>query len=155
MDDACRKVIADAGYGEYFVHRTGHHIGQEDPRQRGQHGQPRDARAAAGSPPDLFLGRAPGIYQAEFGMHSEINVFVDAAGRCMSREDCSEKVVPDPGNRLIFRLSLVPWSWRPRLRPIQPRGSRLGSSLSRRIFLDQGRGLIGFAFRYSKQTGRV
>ncbi len=27
VDDACRKVIADAGYGPYFIHRTGHSIG--------------------------------------------------------------------------------------------------------------------------------
>jgi len=29
VDDAARKVIADAGYGEYFVHRTGHGMGVE------------------------------------------------------------------------------------------------------------------------------
>ena len=27
IDRAARKVIADAGYGEYFIHRTGHGIG--------------------------------------------------------------------------------------------------------------------------------
>ncbi len=27
VDEAARKVIADAGYGEYFVHRTGHGMG--------------------------------------------------------------------------------------------------------------------------------
>ena len=34
VDRACRKRIADAGYGDYFVHRTGHGIGfeaHEDP----------------------------------------------------------------------------------------------------------------------------
>ncbi|MEI7555798.1 aminopeptidase P family protein [Candidatus Chlorohelix sp.] len=29
VDEATRKVIADAGYGEFFVHRTGHGIGME------------------------------------------------------------------------------------------------------------------------------
>ncbi|MEP3279814.1 MAG: M24 family metallopeptidase [Stappiaceae bacterium] len=29
VDDAARKVITDAGYGEYFVHRTGHGMGVE------------------------------------------------------------------------------------------------------------------------------
>ena len=29
VDDAARKVITDAGYGEYFVHRTGHGLGLE------------------------------------------------------------------------------------------------------------------------------
>ena len=28
IDRAARKVIADAGYGEYFIHRVGHGIGQ-------------------------------------------------------------------------------------------------------------------------------
>jgi Xaa-Pro aminopeptidase len=30
VDKAARDVIADAGYGEYFVHRTGHGIGLEE-----------------------------------------------------------------------------------------------------------------------------
>lgn len=29
VDDAARNVISDAGYGEYFVHRTGHGMGIE------------------------------------------------------------------------------------------------------------------------------
>jgi Xaa-Pro aminopeptidase len=29
VDEAARKVIADAGYGEHFIHRTGHGIGVE------------------------------------------------------------------------------------------------------------------------------
>ena len=29
VDDAARNVIAEAGYGEYFVHRTGHGLGTE------------------------------------------------------------------------------------------------------------------------------
>ena len=30
VDDAARKVIEDAGYGEWFIHRTGHSIGTSD-----------------------------------------------------------------------------------------------------------------------------
>ncbi len=29
VDAACRRVIADAGYGEFFIHRTGHGIGMD------------------------------------------------------------------------------------------------------------------------------
>jgi Xaa-Pro aminopeptidase len=29
VDDICRKVIVDAGYGDYFIHRTGHNIHTE------------------------------------------------------------------------------------------------------------------------------
>ncbi len=28
VDSACRKVISDAGFGEYFIHGTGHGVGQ-------------------------------------------------------------------------------------------------------------------------------
>jgi Xaa-Pro aminopeptidase len=27
VDDTARQIIADAGFGEYFIHRTGHGIG--------------------------------------------------------------------------------------------------------------------------------
>ena len=29
VDDAARKVIVDAGYGEFFIHRTGHSITED------------------------------------------------------------------------------------------------------------------------------
>jgi Xaa-Pro aminopeptidase len=29
VDRVARRIIADAGYGEYFIHRTGHGIGLE------------------------------------------------------------------------------------------------------------------------------
>ena len=33
IDLAARKVIEDAGYGEYFTHRTGHSIGMKEHEQ--------------------------------------------------------------------------------------------------------------------------
>ena len=29
VDKICRDIIADAGYGEYFIHGTGHGVGRE------------------------------------------------------------------------------------------------------------------------------
>jgi len=29
VDDACRSVVEKAGYGPYFLHRTGHSIGEK------------------------------------------------------------------------------------------------------------------------------
>ena len=58
VDDACREVVEKAGYGEYFIHRTGPLDRRGSARQRRQHRQPRDegrARAGAG---DLLLDRA-------------------------------------------------------------------------------------------------
>jgi Xaa-Pro aminopeptidase len=57
IDAAAREVITDAGYGEYFVHRTGHGIGLE------AHEEP---YLVAGNAEPLAAGMAfsvePGIY---------------------------------------------------------------------------------------------
>jgi len=78
VDQAARDVIETAGYGEYFVHRTGHSIGQET------HGNGANMDNLETHEQRLVLPRTcfsvePGIYLPEFGVRSEINVFVDAA----------------------------------------------------------------------------
>lgn len=78
VDDAARHVIEQAGYGPQFVHRTGHSIGAE------VHGnganmdnlETRDERRLV---PRTCFSIEPGIYLPEFGIRSEINVFLDAA----------------------------------------------------------------------------
>jgi Xaa-Pro aminopeptidase len=80
VDDAARQVIAEAGYAEAFVHRTGHSIGQET------HGNGANMDNLETHDERLVLPRTcfsvePGIYLPEFGVRSEINVFVDADGR--------------------------------------------------------------------------
>jgi Xaa-Pro dipeptidase len=79
VDQAARDVIVQAGYGEAFVHRTGHSIGQET------HGnganmdnlETHDERRVL---PRTCFSIEPGIYLPEFGVRSEINVYIDAAG---------------------------------------------------------------------------
>ena len=76
VDDACRFVIDDAGYGEFFVHRTGHSIGQET------HGNGANIDNLETHDERLILPRTcfsiePGIYLPEFGVRSEVNVYVD------------------------------------------------------------------------------
>lgn len=76
VDQAARDVIEQAGYGEYFTHRTGHSIGEET------HGnganmdnlETRDDRRVL---PGTCFSIEPGIYLPEFGIRSEVNVFVD------------------------------------------------------------------------------
>jgi Xaa-Pro dipeptidase len=75
VDRAAREVIRKAGYGKQFVHRTGHNIGQE------VHGaganmdgiETRDTRRII---PRTCFSVEPGIYLSEFGVRSEVNVFV-------------------------------------------------------------------------------
>ena len=81
VDDACRAVVEKAGYGDFFVHRTGHSIGEE------VHGngvnidnlETRDERELV---PGICFSIEPGIYLAgEMAVRSEINVFITPDGR--------------------------------------------------------------------------
>ncbi len=76
VDAAARNVITDAGYGKYFVHRTGHSIGDE------VHGnganmdglETQDERRVL---PGTCFSIEPGVYlPGEFGVRSEVNVYV-------------------------------------------------------------------------------
>ena len=79
VDDVARGHIAAAGYGEAFVHRTGHSIGEE------VHGnganidnlEMRDDRPVIAS---TCFSIEPGIYLAEFGIRSELDCYVDSQG---------------------------------------------------------------------------
>ncbi len=79
VDQAARDVIAQAGYGDYFIHRTGHSIGQET------HGNGANMDNLETHEERRVMRRTcfsvePGIYLADFGIRSEVNVFVDATG---------------------------------------------------------------------------
>ncbi|MGB3563644.1 MAG: Xaa-Pro peptidase family protein [Thermoanaerobaculia bacterium] len=74
VDDATRQVIEVAGYGESFIHRTGHSLGIQDHG----HGANLDNLETHDTRP-LFpmtgFSIEPGIYlPGEFGVRSEINV---------------------------------------------------------------------------------
>jgi len=79
VDDACRKVIEDAGYGEFYVHRTGHSIGQEV-HGNGANLDNLETREERLIMRNTCFSVEPGIYQAEFGVRSEVDVFVDHEG---------------------------------------------------------------------------
>jgi len=79
VDDACRQVIDDAGYGSYFVHRTGHSIGQEV-HGNGANMDNLETREERLVMKNTCFSVEPGIYLPEFGVRSEINVFIDGAG---------------------------------------------------------------------------
>lgn len=74
-DDVVRKVIADAGYGRYFVHRTGHNIGTSD-HGNGAHLDNFETQDARPLLPATCCSVEPGIYLPEFGVRSEINLLI-------------------------------------------------------------------------------
>jgi len=75
VDDAARAYITEQGFGEYFVHRTGHSIGEE------VHGtganmdnlETHDERVVI---PGTCFSIEPGVYLPDFGIRSEVNVYV-------------------------------------------------------------------------------
>ena len=93
VDDVTRAVIADAGYGDYFVHRTGHSIGTV------VHGnganldnyETQDDRVLLSS---TCCSMEPGIYLPEFGIRSEVNLLIHERGVEVTGIPAQEEIVP-------------------------------------------------------------
>ena len=90
VDAVARGIIADAGYGEHFVHRTGHGIGLEEHE---------DPYLVSGNSLPLAAGHAfsvePGIYiEGRWGARIEDIVVASEGG-------------PDPLNRVPHELAVV------------------------------------------------
>ncbi len=79
IDAIVREVIESAGYGEYFTHRTGHNIGQEV-HGNGAHLDGFETREERRLIRRTCFSIEPGIYLPEFGVRSEVNVYIDAQG---------------------------------------------------------------------------
>ena len=97
LDDAARRVITAAGYGDAFIHRTGHSIDTE------LHGsgpnldnlETRDTRRLI---PGVGFSVEPGIYlTGDVGFRSEINVWIGPDG--------PEVTTPDPQTEMIAILA--------------------------------------------------
>ncbi|GAB4363932.1 MAG: M24 family metallopeptidase [Bryobacter sp.] len=73
VDNATRQVIEQAGYGEAFVHRTGHSIG-EDVHSTGANMDDLETHDERLILPHTLFSIEPGIYLPHFGIRSEFNV---------------------------------------------------------------------------------
>jgi Xaa-Pro aminopeptidase len=73
VDDAARAVIRNAGYGQYFTHRTGHNIGAEI-HGSGAHLDNLETHDERRILPFTCFSVEPGIYLPEFGVRSEVNM---------------------------------------------------------------------------------
>ncbi|MBI2877777.1 MAG: aminopeptidase P family protein [Candidatus Tectomicrobia bacterium] len=94
VDDVARQVIAQAGYGDHFIHRTGHSIGEED------HGnganldnlETHDERRII---PHTGFSIEPGIYlEGRFGIRSEIDVYVGEGEVLVTGQPIQTEVIP-------------------------------------------------------------
>jgi Xaa-Pro aminopeptidase len=75
VDKAARRVIEKAGYGKYFFHRTGHSIG-EKVHGNGVNMDSLETHDVRRLIPKTCNSIEPGIYLPEFGVRSEVNVYV-------------------------------------------------------------------------------
>jgi len=76
IDAAARSIISDAGYGEYFTHRLGHFIGQND-HEQGDVSSLNTSPAKEG----MIFSVEPGIYlPGQFGVRVEDLVLVTKDG---------------------------------------------------------------------------
>lgn len=92
VDDVVRGVITKAGYGDYFVHRTGHSIGITE------HGnganidnfETQDARILL---PNTCCSIEPGIYLPDFGVRSEVNLLISEQDAEVTGVPVQEEIV--------------------------------------------------------------
>lgn len=75
VDDACRAHIVEHGFGEFFVHRTGHSIGQ-DVHGTGANMDNLETHDVRRIIPRTCFSIEPGIYLPKFGIRSEVNMYV-------------------------------------------------------------------------------
>lgn len=94
VDEVCRTVIRKAGYSDRFVHRTGHSIGEE------VHGnganidsfETKDGRRLM---PRTCFSIEPGIYlPGEFGIRSELDVYVSSREAHVFGQPVQQNIVP-------------------------------------------------------------
>jgi len=94
VDDVCRRVIRQAGFGDRFLHRTGHSIGEE------VHGnganidnlETRDGRRLL---PHTCFSIEPGIYlPGEFGIRSEVDVYLTETDALVTGVPIQTAIVP-------------------------------------------------------------
>lgn len=75
VDRACRTVIERAGFGSQFIHRTGHSLGTEV-HGNGVHMDDYETHDERRLIPGTGFTIEPGVYTKEFGVRTEINMFI-------------------------------------------------------------------------------
>jgi Xaa-Pro aminopeptidase len=95
VDTASRKVIEDAGYGKYFIHRTGHSI-TTDLHGSGAHIDNFETKDERLLLPSTSFSLEPGIYlPGKFGVRTEIDVFITKNRKVMfTGKEKQKEVIP-------------------------------------------------------------
>ena len=94
VDDAARHVIAERGYGDYFIHRTGHSIDARDLHGSGPHLDNLETREERLLIPGVGFSIEPGVYvPGKIGMRSEVNVYMRAGEAVVTPKGYQEELI--------------------------------------------------------------
>jgi len=94
IDDEARRSITQAGYGQYFIHRTGHSIHEE------VHGNGANIDNLETQDGRRLMARTcfsiePGVYlKGKFGVRSEINMYLSEKEAIVTGEPVQTEVIP-------------------------------------------------------------
>lgn len=93
VDRAAREVIERAGFGEYFVHRTGHSI-DRDLHGSGPHMDDYETRDDRIILEGCGFSVEPGVYlTGEFGVRSEVNVWWSPEGPVVTPSEIQKELI--------------------------------------------------------------
>ena len=92
VDRATRHVIERAGYGAQFIHRTGHSLG-ENVHGNGVHMDDYETHDERRLIPGTGFTIEPGVYTPEFGVRTEINMYVGVRDAEVTGP-CQTEIVP-------------------------------------------------------------
>lgn len=94
VDDAARAVITKRGFGEFFIHRTGHSIDPRDLHGSGPHIDNLETREERALIPGVGFSIEPGVYlSGDVGMRSEVNGFIGSDGLLITPSDYQRELL--------------------------------------------------------------
>ncbi len=93
VDDVSRGYISRKGFGDRFVHRTGHSLGEEVHGNGANidHFETKDDRRLV---PRTAFTIEPGVYLPRFGVRSEIDVYVGAGDAVITGQPIQTRLEP-------------------------------------------------------------
>jgi Xaa-Pro aminopeptidase len=93
VDDVSRGHITERGYGQYFVHRTGHNLSYEVHGNGANidHYETKDDRRLI---PRTAFTIEPGVYLPKFGVRSEIDIYIAAGDAYITGQPIQTRIEP-------------------------------------------------------------
>jgi len=93
VDDVSRGFIAGKGYGDYFVHRTGHNLSYEVHGNGANidHFETKDDRRLI---PRTAFTIEPGVYLPKFGVRSEIDIYIGQGEAMITGQPIQTRIEP-------------------------------------------------------------